>query len=81
VATEFGEFTLLAYEDHVHRDHLARCAARRRCHHRWYACIPSTLSDLWRGGPRPHLALRAMERIADVDGVIVLRDHARRASW
>jgi 3,4-dihydroxy 2-butanone 4-phosphate synthase / GTP cyclohydrolase II len=82
VTTEFGEFKLLAYEDHVHRDvHLAlvrgdlenTAAPLVRVH------PIDTLSDLVgvRGVGRTWTLRDAMQRIAEVGTgiVIVLRDH------
>jgi 3,4-dihydroxy 2-butanone 4-phosphate synthase/GTP cyclohydrolase II len=82
VQTEFGEFRLFLYEDHVHRDvHLALTRGRLgesdvplvRVH------ITDTLRDLLgvRGATRAWTLRAAMERIAHAGtGVIViLRDH------
>ncbi len=79
IATEFGEFTLLAYQDHVHRDvHLALVrgtiaadgrAPLVRVH------LTDTLRDvLGLGGQGRHWTLRAaMQRIArEGTGVIVI---------
>jgi 3,4-dihydroxy 2-butanone 4-phosphate synthase / GTP cyclohydrolase II len=83
VATEFGEFTLHAYEDHVHRDvHLALVRGRIdgpeaplvRVH------LVDTLSDILglRDGPRTWTLRDAMKRIAEAGNgvVVVLRDDA-----
>jgi 3,4-dihydroxy 2-butanone 4-phosphate synthase / GTP cyclohydrolase II len=83
VRTEFGEFKLLAYEDHVHRDvHLAlirgdlgkTAAPLVRVH------PTDMLSDLLgvQGTGRTWSLRDAMKRIAEVGTgvVIVLRDHA-----
>ena len=83
VRTEFGEFKLLAYEDHVHRDvHLAlirgdlgkTATPLVRVH------PIDTLSDLLgvQGTGRTWSLRDAMKRIAEVGTgvVIVLRDHA-----
>jgi 3,4-dihydroxy 2-butanone 4-phosphate synthase / GTP cyclohydrolase II len=82
VTTEFGEFKLLAYEDHVNRDvHLALVRGTLdasqpplvRVH------LIDTLSDLIgvRGLGRTWTLRDAMQRIAEVGTgiVIVLRDH------
>jgi 3,4-dihydroxy 2-butanone 4-phosphate synthase/GTP cyclohydrolase II len=62
VATEFGEFTLLAYQDHVHRDvHLALVCG-----------------DLAAGGAAPLVRVHLTDTLRDVIGVATLRvDSAR----
>ena len=82
VATEFGDFMLMAYEDHVHKDvHLALVRGD-------LAKVPAplvrvhpidTLSDLigLRDAGRTWTLRQSMQRIAEVGTgvVIVLRDH------
>jgi 3,4-dihydroxy 2-butanone 4-phosphate synthase/GTP cyclohydrolase II len=82
VRTEFGEFTLLAYEDHVHREvHLALVRGRLDA-----VAAPlvrvhpiDTLADLLgvQGTGRTWSLRDALKRIAEVGTgvVIVLRDH------
>ena len=82
VQTEFGEFRLFMYEDHVHRDvHLAlthgpiteSCVASVRVH------VADTLRDLLgvRGINRAWTLRAAMERIAHAGSgvIVILRDH------
>jgi 3,4-dihydroxy 2-butanone 4-phosphate synthase/GTP cyclohydrolase II len=82
VDTEFGEFKLLAYEDHVHRDvHLALVRGDLAATHSPLVRVHpiDTLSDLVgvRGLGRTWTLREAMQRIAEVGTgiVIVLRDH------
>ena len=82
VNTEFGEFKLLAYEDHVHRDvHLALVRGSIETTHSPLVRVHpiDTLSDLVgvRGVGRTWTLREAMQRIAEVGTgiVIVLRDH------
>jgi 3,4-dihydroxy 2-butanone 4-phosphate synthase/GTP cyclohydrolase II len=83
VATEFGEFTLLAYEDHVHRDvHLALVRGTLDASKPPLVRVHpiDTLSDLVgvRDPGRTWTLRDAMQRIAEVGTgvVIVLRDHS-----
>ena len=82
VQTEFGEFRLFMYEDHVHRDvHLAlthgpiteSCVPLVRVH------VADTLRDLLgvRGINRAWTLRAAMERIAHAGSgvIVILRDH------
>jgi 3,4-dihydroxy 2-butanone 4-phosphate synthase/GTP cyclohydrolase II len=82
VQTEFGEFRLFMYEDHVHRDvHLAlthgpiseSCVPLVRVH------IADTLRDLLgiRGDSRAWTLRAAMQRVADAGSgvIVILRDH------
>jgi 3,4-dihydroxy 2-butanone 4-phosphate synthase/GTP cyclohydrolase II len=82
VETEFGEFRLFMYEDHVHRDvHLAlthgpiseSCVPLVRVH------IADTLRDLLgiRGDSRAWTLRAAMQRIAHAGSgvIVILRDH------
>jgi 3,4-dihydroxy 2-butanone 4-phosphate synthase/GTP cyclohydrolase II len=82
VDTEFGEFKLLAYEDHVHRDvHLALVRGTLDATQPPLVRVHpiDTLSDLVgvRGLGRTWTLREAMQRIAEVGTgiVIVLRDH------
>jgi 3,4-dihydroxy 2-butanone 4-phosphate synthase/GTP cyclohydrolase II len=82
VNTEFGEFKLLAYEDHVHRDvHLALVRGSIETTYSPLVRVHpiDTLSDLVgvRGVGRTWTLRDAMKRIAEVGTgiVIVLRDH------
>jgi len=82
VDTEFGEFKLLAYEDHVHRDvHLALVRGTLDAAKPPLVRVHpiDTLSDLVgvRGLGRTWTLREAMQRIAEVGTgiVIVLRDH------
>jgi 3,4-dihydroxy 2-butanone 4-phosphate synthase/GTP cyclohydrolase II len=82
VETEFGEFRLLAYEDHVHREvHLALVRGMIESAHAPLVRVHpiDTLSDLVgiRGVGRTWTLRDAMKRIAEVGTgiVIVLRDH------
>jgi 3,4-dihydroxy 2-butanone 4-phosphate synthase/GTP cyclohydrolase II len=82
VETEFGQFRLLAYEDHVHREvHLALVRGKiENAHAPLVRVHPiDTLSDLVgiRGVGRTWTLRDAMQRIAEVGTgiVIVLRDH------
>jgi 3,4-dihydroxy 2-butanone 4-phosphate synthase/GTP cyclohydrolase II len=82
VDTEFGEFKLLAYEDHVHRDvHLALVRGNIEKERSPLVRVHpiDTLSDLVgvRGLGRTWTLREAMQRIAEVGTgiVIVLRDH------
>lgn len=62
VATEFGEFTLLAYQDHVHRDvHLALVCG-----------------DLAAGGAVPLVRVHLTDTLRDVIGVATLRRDSTR---
>jgi 3,4-dihydroxy 2-butanone 4-phosphate synthase/GTP cyclohydrolase II len=83
VNTEFGEFRLLAYEDHVHRDvHLALVRGTLDAAQPPLVRVHpiDTLSDLVgaRGTGRTWTLREAMKRIAEVGTgvVIVLRDHS-----
>ena len=83
VQTEFGEFQLLAYEDHVHRDvHLAlvRGSLEKTSAPLVRVHPIDTLSDLLgvQGTGRTWTLRNAMRRIAEVGTgvVIVLRDHS-----
>jgi 3,4-dihydroxy 2-butanone 4-phosphate synthase/GTP cyclohydrolase II len=82
VETEFGEFRLFMYEDHVHRDvHLAlthgpiseSCVPLVRVH------IADTLRDLLgiRGDSRAWTLRAAMQRVAHAGSgvIVILRDH------
>jgi 3,4-dihydroxy 2-butanone 4-phosphate synthase/GTP cyclohydrolase II len=82
VQTEFGEFRLFMYEDHVHRDvHLAlthgpiseSCVPLVRVH------IADTLRDLLgiRGDSRAWTLRAAMQRVAHAGSgvIVILRDH------
>jgi 3,4-dihydroxy 2-butanone 4-phosphate synthase/GTP cyclohydrolase II len=82
VETEFGEFRLLAYEDHVHREvHLALVRGKIESAHAPLVRVHpiDTLSDLVgiRGVGRTWTLRDALKRIAEVGTgiVIVLRDH------
>ena len=82
VNTEFGPFTLLAYEDHVHRDvHLALVRGQLDASKPPLVRVHpiDMLSDLIgvRGLGRTWTLREAMQRIAEVGTgiVIVLRDH------
>jgi 3,4-dihydroxy 2-butanone 4-phosphate synthase / GTP cyclohydrolase II len=82
VSTEFGDFQLIAYEDHVHRDvHLAMVRGRLDGPPPLVRVHPiDTLSDVLgvRGTGRTWALRDAMKRIAEVGRgvVIVLRDHS-----
>ena len=83
VQTEFGDFRLLAYEDHVHRDvHLALVRGRLDSVNAPLVRVHpiDTLSDIvgLRDPGRTWTLRAAMERIASVGTgvVIVLRDHS-----
>ena len=82
VVTEFGDFTLLAYEDHVHKDvHLALVRGKLDAAQAPLVRVHpiDTLSDLigLRDAGRTWTLRQAMQRIAEVGTgvVIVLRDH------
>jgi 3,4-dihydroxy 2-butanone 4-phosphate synthase / GTP cyclohydrolase II len=82
VRTEFGEFKLIAYEDHVHREvHLALVRGTLDAAQAPLVRVHpiDTLSDLVgvRGTGRTWTLRGAMQRIAEVGTgvVIVLRDH------
>src|SRR5689334_8029193 len=85
VRTEFGEFKLLAYEDHVHKDvHLALVRGRLDSVESPLVRVHpiDTLSDLvgLREPGRTWTLRDAMKRIAETGTVvvIVLRDHSTR---
>ena len=83
VQTEFGEFRLYMYEDHVQRDvHLALAHGPITDGHAflWFACTcTDTLRDLVgvRTSTRAWTLRAAMERIAQAGSgvIVILRDH------
>jgi 3,4-dihydroxy 2-butanone 4-phosphate synthase/GTP cyclohydrolase II len=82
VVTEFGDFTLLAYEDHVHKDvHLALVRGKLDASQAPLVRVHpiDTLADIigLRDAGRTWTLRQAMQRIAEVGTgvVIVLRDH------